>query len=810
MNERKALSGAEWGGIGLFVAGAFGTVLMVASMLWPDALAAGGGTASIAAALGVALGALPTLFLSVCVGWLGARLFLRGPRGNLVRDLLGAIGVAFGVSIVLSAVSSELGGRIGSRIGNLAEGALGTALHVATGVAVIFVTLRLAWGGSRAPSTTFAGVAQPQTAPRAPSSTPISAENTPRTPAPLRTSAPSAQDLNSPYPEDVRRRGEIPAGAKPLEPLDERRAEPIEREPVEELARAAAPAVVSLERARANLAAAPAAALVEPALVGVEDDGEDEELNAARVVESDALDAEETAVAQAVEPLVPAASWEQPDLFEEEPVDAYGTPITLVEDVRRERAGEEPVVARPTAIVPAEIGEHVDEDDDLGPVRPLAVSGAPALAPARDAVAAAEDELDALEALVAEQELDAAADGEADLDELADEELEEELDEVFAQDEAAALADEDDDALLEDELELPVRERIAPSTELADAAPAAPSVVAAAWESLEVEVEPAEQRALVDEDARALPAGSIDARATTSGVSDVVDDASQAGTSLETTRSSLVEALRKARIEAASDDADVDGELAVVSIDAAPAAGPADTTTESSAKVEARSEAADSVAADSDLGVAARLAAIGARAGEHEAPSGTHHDALEMPSEAIVIGSAQALGAVVGSEVAAASASEAPANGKGSRKRSQAKDKDKEAKDAKEKDDVRAKPVVAPSLFDGVEPATESSATEADVVLTPLAPTPPERAMKTAASLDGRKKLLADAGCLFLERGRVAVSMLQREPYGLDFDDACKVLDEMQEMGLIGPYLGGQRRDFLMNRDQWLERLATV
>jgi DNA segregation ATPase FtsK/SpoIIIE, S-DNA-T family len=51
--------------------------------------------------------------------------------------------------------------------------------------------------------------------------------------------------------------------------------------------------------------------------------------------------------------------------------------------------------------------------------------------------------------------------------------------------------------------------------------------------------------------------------------------------------------------------------------------------------------------------------------------------------------------------------------------------------------------------------------------------------------------------------------MLQRQ-YGMDFDDACKVLDELQELGLIGPYLGGQRRDILLTREQWLERVAQV
>ena len=32
----------------------------------------------------------------------------------------------------------------------------------------------------------------------------------------------------------------------------------------------------------------------------------------------------------------------------------------------------------------------------------------------------------------------------------------------------------------------------------------------------------------------------------------------------------------------------------------------------------------------------------------------------------------------------------------------------------------------------------------------------------------------------------------------------------LQDLGLIGPYLGGQRRDILLTRDQWLEKAGAV
>jgi len=107
-------------------------------------------------------------------------------------------------------------------------------------------------------------------------------------------------------------------------------------------------------------------------------------------------------------------------------------------------------------------------------------------------------------------------------------------------------------------------------------------------------------------------------------------------------------------------------------------------------------------------------------------------------------------------------------------------------------------------------------ATEPEVV---LAPRPPKR---KAASSTGRRArpvsaavspagpdpaadLLYRAGVLFVERGRVAVSMLQRE-FQLDFKQATSLLDQLQEAGLIGPYLGGQRRDILLTLEEWRER----
>jgi hypothetical protein len=64
------------------------------------------------------------------------------------------------------------------------------------------------------------------------------------------------------------------------------------------------------------------------------------------------------------------------------------------------------------------------------------------------------------------------------------------------------------------------------------------------------------------------------------------------------------------------------------------------------------------------------------------------------------------------------------------------------------------------------------------------------------------EELVRRAGDLILERNRVSVSLLQRE-FELDFKQATELLDRLQGLGLIGPYIGGQRRDILMSPATW-------
>jgi hypothetical protein len=114
---------------------------------------------------------------------------------------------------------------------------------------------------------------------------------------------------------------------------------------------------------------------------------------------------------------------------------------------------------------------------------------------------------------------------------------------------------------------------------------------------------------------------------------------------------------------------------------------------------------------------------------------------------------------------------------------------------------------------ESTEPAAPGAAGEAnDESRFTLEPTPPPEPAEQPSEPAGARdwaQLVHEAGRLVLEENRVAVSMLQRR-FGIEFDEACRVLDELQETGLIGPYMGGRTRDILLTRDEWLAQTPRV
>ena len=124
-------------------------------------------------------------------------------------------------------------------------------------------------------------------------------------------------------------------------------------------------------------------------------------------------------------------------------------------------------------------------------------------------------------------------------------------------------------------------------------------------------------------------------------------------------------------------------------------------------------------------------------------------------------------------------------------------------------------PISQSELFEAPEESSEAPAAEAAESVAELTPAPPpaaptargskkKRSGKAAAAVD-TDALVYEAGCLFLDQQRVAVSMLQKT-YGLDFAASTEILDKLQEAGLIGPYIGGKQRDILLTKEEWVER----
>jgi S-DNA-T family DNA segregation ATPase FtsK/SpoIIIE len=70
-----------------------------------------------------------------------------------------------------------------------------------------------------------------------------------------------------------------------------------------------------------------------------------------------------------------------------------------------------------------------------------------------------------------------------------------------------------------------------------------------------------------------------------------------------------------------------------------------------------------------------------------------------------------------------------------------------------------------------------------------------------ADELDGDEMLPA-AVDVILETGQASVSMLQRR-LKLGYARAARIVDEMEEKGIVGPFQGSKPRDILITKEQW-------
>jgi len=67
-----------------------------------------------------------------------------------------------------------------------------------------------------------------------------------------------------------------------------------------------------------------------------------------------------------------------------------------------------------------------------------------------------------------------------------------------------------------------------------------------------------------------------------------------------------------------------------------------------------------------------------------------------------------------------------------------------------------------------------------------------------------KDELYETAAKLIIETGQASVSILQRR-LRLGYTRAARLIDMMQDEGLVGPYRGSKPREILVDREQWLK-----
>jgi S-DNA-T family DNA segregation ATPase FtsK/SpoIIIE len=77
-----------------------------------------------------------------------------------------------------------------------------------------------------------------------------------------------------------------------------------------------------------------------------------------------------------------------------------------------------------------------------------------------------------------------------------------------------------------------------------------------------------------------------------------------------------------------------------------------------------------------------------------------------------------------------------------------------------------------------------------------------EETSEEAASSD-LDDLFADAVDLVVDAGQASVSMIQRR-FRVGYARAARIIDQMEQQGLVGPFEGSKPREVLVSREQWL------
>ena len=295
------------------------------------------------------------------------------------------------------------------------------------------------------------------------------------------------------------------------------------------------------------------------------------------------------------------------------------------------------------------------------------------------------------------------------------------------------------------------------------------------------------------------------------------DEPELTNTQIEVQEKSLVELDQASETSAFAEDpamgAESEEDLTLLkeleALEAEEAAAKAKVEAEAEAKAEAKAAAEEKAAAEAKAAAEEEAAAEAKAAAEEKAAAEAKAAAEEeaaAEAKAAAEEKAAAEAKAAAEEKAAAEAKAAADEKAAAKAKAAAEAKAKKEAKAAAKAEAAAEAKAAKEAADKVETAEEESyvlpSQEAAAISDDDAIDEPEQAPSEPMVELSHEEKVFRSGELFLDQGRVAVSMLQRS-FDMDFQEATGILDELQSMGLIGPYLGGTRRDILMTTEEW-------
>ncbi|MFT7679684.1 MAG: hypothetical protein ACI8QC_003689, partial [Planctomycetota bacterium] len=388
-------------GLLLFLVGAFPLVLVLMSVLRPPADDVElRGLAAAAGRIVAGFGQLAPVLLSLGFLTVGVMLFLGVQLNDPGKHLLGVLGVSASTAVLLGGLGGDAGGLLGERTG----GMLGRIAGIGVGSLLLAASVGLTWFRQYLPTLGAGDAGSKSTISEALVEKPTDGVSTAEANAlvPDESTLAYMEELwmsaaentkqvaplpPSPYPDDVRLRGEVPTGAAAL--VDEMSEEQLQRgawqrENAELQSQSTAPAQAAPEeeatvRPVRDYRGAPGLTGGVTIPTTTSDQSDDpfrdlapEELEVSALM--DALPAEaEPLVAEVPEveiiPAAPRPTWEQEDLFEVE-VEVEEEAVAEAEE-EEEEAEEEEVVAETEEgeeEVEAEYeeGEEYEEEEEEG------------------------------------------------------------------------------------------------------------------------------------------------------------------------------------------------------------------------------------------------------------------------------------------------------------------------------------------------------------------------------------------------------------------------------------------------------------